>query len=247
MDKGYRPFCSTKCSSPTALKKQWSGEKGKIRKENLSKKMMNNDYSCGRPKGSVNKNPYPKEAAYKRLEKNPMPSWAGKIHTQETKQKMSVSAYERMEKIGLPRSYKGKFSPKNPQKYQGDPTNIIYRSSWEKIFFKYCDETEDVLSWASEELYIPYISPKDGRRHRYFPDVLLTAKQKDGSIKTIMVEIKPKKETKEPKVQSQKTKRYINEVVTWGVNQAKWKSAQEYCDDKGYEFRLITEDDLGLK
>ena len=61
------------------------------------------------------------------------------------------------------------------------------------------------------------------------------------------MEVKPKKETVEPKVQSKKTRRYLTEVVTWGVNKAKWKSAREYCEDKGWEFRLITEDDLGLR
>lgn len=111
----------------------------------------------------------------------------------------------------------------------------------------FLDENDSVLEWQSEELAIPYRSPKDGRIHRYFPDFCAKLEMPDGSTKTVILEVKPKKETQEPKVQSKKTRRYINEVVTWGVNQAKWKSAQEYCDDKGYEFRLITEDDLGLK
>ena len=142
------------------------------------------------------------------------------------------------------KTYKGKFSPKNPKKYKGDPTNIIYRSLWERKFFQYCDETEDIVSWASEELFVPYVSPKDNRWHRYFPDVIIEARQKDGSTRTIMIEIKPQKETKEPKVKSKKTPQYITEVVTWGVNQAKWKYAEEYCKDKGWEFKILTEKDL---
>jgi hypothetical protein len=145
------------------------------------------------------------------------------------------------------KTYKGFFKPKNPKKYKGDPTNIIYRSLWERKVMTFLDENDSVLEWQSEELAIPYKSPKDNRIHRYFPDFVAKLELPDGSIKTVVMEVKPKKETIEPKVKSKKTKQYINEVVTWGVNQAKWKSAREYCADKGYEFRLITEDDLRIR
>lgn len=108
------------------------------------------------------------------------------------------------------------------------------------------DKNPDVISWASEELIIPYLSPVDGRWHRYFPDFLIKVRTKDGKFKTILIEVKPKKQTKEPEPQKRKTKRYINEVVTWGVNSSKWKAAREYCADRGWTFQIITEDDLGL-
>ena len=143
-------------------------------------------------------------------------------------------------------AYSGKFTPKNPIKYLGDHTNIVYRSSWEcKVMF-WLDKDPNIISWASEELAIPYISPIDGRYHRYFPDFIVKSKTKDGTMKTIMIEVKPKKQTKEPAQRKKMTKQYINEVTTWGVNQSKWKAANEYCLDRGWEFRLITEDDLGL-
>jgi hypothetical protein len=95
---------------------------------------------------------------------------------------------------------------------------------------------------------IPYRSPVDNRIHRYFPDFIVKMRNPDGSTKTMMLEVKPKAQTKEPKISTnKKTKRYITEVMTWGVNQAKWKSAQEFCLDKGWEFKLITEDHLGIK
>ena len=144
-------------------------------------------------------------------------------------------------------AYKGRFSPKNPKKYRGDPTNIIFRSLWELRVMKYLDENTNILEWASEEIAVPYISPVDNRYHRYYPDFLVRAKTPDGKTKTMMLEVKPKKETVEPKVQTKRTKRYLTEVMTWGVNQAKWKYAREYCLDRGWEFRLITEDDLGIK
>jgi hypothetical protein len=145
-------------------------------------------------------------------------------------------------------AYKGKFSPKNPGKYRGDPTGIIYRSLWERKVMVYLDENINVLEWRSEEIAIPYRSPVDNRIHRYFPDFIVKVRNPDGTVRTMMLEVKPKAQTREPKIPTnKKTKRYITEVMTWGVNQAKWKSAQEFCLDKGWDFKLITEDELGIK
>lgn len=143
--------------------------------------------------------------------------------------------------------HKGRFSPKNPKKYGGDPTKIIYRSGWERKVMVYLDENPNVLEWKSEELAIPYVSPVDNRVHRYFPDFIIKVRKSDGGVKTLMLEVKPKSQTVEPKKQNKKTKRYITEVMTWGVNAAKWKSARELCLDRGWEFMLITEDELGIK
>ena len=145
------------------------------------------------------------------------------------------------------KTYKGRLSPKNPKKYAGDPTGIIYRSLWELRVMKYLDEKDNVIEWKSEEIAIPYRSPVDNRIHRYFPDFIVKVRMANGDTKTMMLEVKPKKQTIEPKAKSKKTKAYINEVMTWGVNQAKWKSAREYCLDKGWDFKLITEDELGIK
>lgn len=144
-------------------------------------------------------------------------------------------------------TYKGFFKPKNPKKYKGDPTNIIYRSLWERQVMKFLDENDSVIEWQSEEVIIPYISPVDNRKHRYFPDFLAKILQSDGTIKTVMLEVKPYKETVEPKKKNRVTQQFITEVRTWGVNQAKWKYAREYCADRGWEFKLITEKELGIK
>ena len=111
---------------------------------------------------------------------------------------------------------------------------------------KYLDENTNVIEWQSEEIAIPYISPLDNRYHRYFPDFLIRIREADGNIKTIMLEVKPLAQTREPKVKKKKTKQYITEVTTWAVNVAKWKSAREYCEDRKWEFRFITERELGL-
>jgi hypothetical protein len=143
-------------------------------------------------------------------------------------------------------AYSGLFKPKHPEKYVGDPTNIVYRSSWEVKVMSWLDNNDSIITWASEELFIPYISPVDNRWHRYFPDFLVKYKTKDNKLSTMMLEVKPKKQTAQPELQKRKTKQFINEVKTWGVNQAKWKAANEYCLDRGWEFKLITEDHLGL-
>jgi len=145
------------------------------------------------------------------------------------------------------KSYKGKFKPKNPSKYKGDPTNIIYRSSWEAKFMKYLDEHPDVLLWASEELVVPYRSPVDGKVHRYFPDFIVKKRNAAGATETLMVEIKPANQTVEPIKKKTINKQYINEVMTWGVNQAKWKAAKEYCDDRKWRFLVLTEKELNIK
>jgi len=143
-------------------------------------------------------------------------------------------------------AYRGLFKPSNPQKYVGDYKNIIYRSSWECRVMNWLDKNPDIISWASEELSIPYFSPVDNRWHRYFPDFLVKIKTRDGKLKTMMLEVKPHKQTKEPEKKKRVTKQYLNEVMTWGVNQAKWKAATEYCLDRGWEFKILTEQHLGL-
>lgn len=142
--------------------------------------------------------------------------------------------------------HKGKFTPINPQKYRGDPTNIIYRSSWEKRVMLWLDKHSQVISWSSEEIVVPYKSPADGRFHRYFVDFYAQIRDKNGKLNSYLLEIKPKKQATEPEIKSRITKQYINEVVTYAINQAKWKAATEYCKDRGWEFKVLTEDHLNF-
>lgn len=143
-------------------------------------------------------------------------------------------------------AYSGRFTPKNPQKYIGDAKNIIYRSSWEARVMHKLDVSDWCISWASEEISIPYLSPADSRYHRYFPDFIVKYKDKTGSLKTMMIEIKPHKQSEPPTPKKRITKQYINEVVTYGINQAKWKAANEFCLDRGWQFRVLTEKELGF-
>ena len=144
-------------------------------------------------------------------------------------------------------SYKGRYSPSYPRKYKGNPSNIIYRSLWERKFMVYCDLNQNILEWGSEEIVIPYRSPIDNRVHRYFPDFYVKLKETTGKTKKYIIEVKPKKQTKPPSRPKRQTKGYLREVYEYARNQAKWEAAVDYCKDRLYEFKIMTEDELGVK
>jgi hypothetical protein len=143
------------------------------------------------------------------------------------------------------KTYKGRFKPNNPKKYNGDANNIIYRSTWEVRVMKWLDEHPSVIWWASEEIHIPYKSPLDNKMHRYFPDFIAKMKQKDGSVMTYIIEVKPFNQTKQP-VQKNRTKKYLREAATYLVNQEKWKAADIFCQEHGWKFMIMTEKELGI-
>ena len=144
-------------------------------------------------------------------------------------------------------SIKSIFKPSHPRKYKGDARNIICRSSWERRFCNWCDINESILEWGSEEFWIPYLSPIDNRTHRYFPDFIIKVKESTGVIKTYVIEVKPKRQTKPPIKKKRVSKSYLYEMKTYSVNQAKWKAANEWCKDRRIEFKIITENELGIK
>lgn len=135
----------------------------------------------------------------------------------------------------------GRFIPKNPQKYVGNPNNILFRSSWEVRFMKWLDTNNAVLRWGSEELAIPYVNPikvdAAGRPKisRYFPDFIILYRDNFGNIKKEIVEVKPYKESViTPRMSDRDKEAYI-------VNQAKWKAAAIFAESQGATFRVITE------
>jgi len=140
------------------------------------------------------------------------------------------------------KSYKGIYRPTNPKKYVGDPNRIVYRSLLERRFMLYCDRNEDIVAWASEEVPIKYYSPLDKRVHRYFPDFIV----KTSTGKKYIIEIKPYKQCFQPKPPKKKTKAFMRESFEYIKNQAKWKAARAYCEDKGFEFKIMTEKELGI-
>jgi len=137
-------------------------------------------------------------------------------------------------------TYRGKYRLKNVKKYRGDPDNVIYRSSWERAVFKHLDLSSDIVWFAAEEVAIPYVSPIDGRRHRYFPDIMFETTSGD----KWMIEIKPERETLPPKTPKRRTRRYLEEAMTYAKNMSKWEAAKAACERSGYKFAIWTEKTL---
>jgi hypothetical protein len=146
----------------------------------------------------------------------------------------------------LVRGYTGRFVPKNSSKYLGDPTNIIYRSLWERRVMVYLDDEDNILKWSSENVIVPYYSPVDQKMHKYYVDFYIEAKTKTGVVKKMLWEIKPKIQCEEPVKKTKVTKRYLLELATYAVNQAKWEAARAWAHDRGMQFAVITEDHLGI-
>lgn len=147
----------------------------------------------------------------------------------------------------MSKSYRqGIYTPINPEKYKGNVKNIVYRSSWERAVLSWLDRNSNCISFSSEEIVIPYFSPFDNKMHRYYPDILATFKQKDGSVRTVLIEIKPYNQTLPPK--SNKNKRILTEqLTTYHVNQLKWAAAIEHCKRVGWDFKVITENEIFAK
>ena len=136
-------------------------------------------------------------------------------------------------------AYKTKYKPKNTKKYLGDPTKIICRSTWERKLCKYMDANENVIRWGSEEVIVPYVSPIDKKVHR-----IAEIKSPNNQVNTFLIEVKPEKQTIRPKKGKKRPRTYQNEIMTYAVNQEKWKSATNFCSEKGWKFKILTEKDL---
>lgn len=144
-------------------------------------------------------------------------------------------------------TYKGKYRINNPSKYKGDISDVIYRSSWELKFMRWCDDSPSVLEWGSETVIIPYKSPIDNNIHRYFVDFYIKTKDVEGKVTKFLIEIKPERFTKPPPIPKRQTKQFIQEVFNFGVNQSKWKAADSFCKDRGWKFLVLTERELGIQ
>jgi hypothetical protein len=145
----------------------------------------------------------------------------------------------------MSKTLKGKFRPKNPEKYKGNAGRIEYRSSWELNYMNWLDRSDKVLQWMSEERAIWYLDPVTKKKRRYFPDFIVKYERSDGIIVEEVVEIKPYKQVIGPPTNpKRRTKSWHNSVMTYVTNKAKWKAATEWAEDRGMNFRLLTEKDV---
>lgn len=142
---------------------------------------------------------------------------------------------------GRSQSYKGLFSPKNPNKYVGNVKNIIYRSNWELKFMHQLDQNDKVITWASEELAIKYYDPVKARIRRYFPDFLVKAQTRTGEMVITIIEIKPDYQTNLRAAPKRTSRQYLQEAADVATNQAKWTAATKFATEQGWKFVVITE------
>lgn len=142
------------------------------------------------------------------------------------------------------RTKQGSYQPTHPEKYKGDLAKIRFMSSWELNFHQFLDNNPNVLEWSSEEIKIPYLKPTTGRVHVYLPDYWVKYNDNQGKEIQMVVEVKPDKETKAPKLTGKNKKTQLYEQITWSINSAKWKAAHLYCKQRGYEFKIYTEKHL---
>lgn len=142
------------------------------------------------------------------------------------------------------KTLKSKYEVRNISKYMGDASNVICRSSWEYFLCNFLDSSPIVEKWASEEISIPYISPKDGRDHKYFIDFFVVFK--DG--RKVFIEVKPHAQTLPPAMPKRKSRkaegRYAEEAMIYNVNQAKWHSARNFAKYNDATFEVFTEHHL---
>jgi hypothetical protein len=140
----------------------------------------------------------------------------------------------------------GYYKIQNVEKYAGDPTQIIYRSSWEHRFCCYCDNSNEIIKWSSEPIGIPYVSPLDNKQHTYYVDFYMRIETEDGTLIDYLVEVKPKASLEKPIMESskpsvQQLKNYNHSLKTWITNRAKFSAAKQYAENMGYNFIVVTE------
>ena len=129
----------------------------------------------------------------------------------------------------------GNFVPRFPEKYVGDVSKIFFRSSWELQVMKWLDSRLAVKRWGSEEVVIPYLSPKDGAVHNYFPDFFMEYVSEDGKNLKEIIEVKPRHESEEKYAKCERSKDALL------INEAKWRAAALWCEQHGMRFRVLTE------
>jgi hypothetical protein len=136
----------------------------------------------------------------------------------------------------------GYYTPQNPEKILGDIRRIVYRSSWELKLFRRLDSDPNIEKWGAERIAIPYTDKGSGKLRRYYPDLIV--KKKDGKV--LLIEVKPAEQSRPPTSEGKSKRRYLQECKTWATNFSKWETATRYAKERGWEFKVFTERELGI-
>lgn len=145
------------------------------------------------------------------------------------------------------RGRKGRFICTHPEKYVGDASMIVYRSSLEFAVMRRFDTTESVIAWASEPLVIPW-SDSTGRARRYIPDFMIKVRGADGSVDTVLVEVKPRSQSplhvKSVSGKKRSRRSLVEQAMALDSNRRKWEAAERVCASRGWKFKVLTEQEI---
>jgi hypothetical protein len=144
----------------------------------------------------------------------------------------------------MARNYiQGVYDVKNKNKYIGTK-NPRFLSSYELAVFEWADRTPAVLKWGAEVVVVNYFNPVKNRKARYIVDLYIQYVNKEGVVKEELIEIKPSNQTIQPRRGKKSERTYLDESLTWATNQAKWEAAEKYAAERGWGFRLLTENGI---
>jgi hypothetical protein len=157
----------------------------------------------------------------------------------------------------------GNYIPKNKDKVIKLNTQggVYFRSSWEKKIMHWLDNNNTITKWGAECMRIPYqMTHFDNgdtkvKEHSYYPDFYYEMKNNEGLLKQVVVEVKPFKEYKMvqdlnegnlviPETGMKKLKNFEYDLKMAYKNKNKWETMINWCNKKGYEFIIITEQHL---
>lgn len=157
----------------------------------------------------------------------------------------------------------GNYVPKNRDKVIKLNTQggVYFRSSWEKKIMHWLDNNNTITKWGAECLRIPYqMTHFDNgdtkiKEHSYFPDFYYEMRLSDGTLKQVVVEVKPMKEFQMvqdlnegklnvPENSMKKLKNFEYDLKMAYKNKQKWETMINWCNKKGYDFIIITEQHL---
>lgn len=159
--------------------------------------------------------------------------------------------------------HQGNYIPKNKDKVikLNNLGGLYYRSGLEKKLMYWLDNKREVTKWGAECMRIPYqMTHFDNgdmriKEHSYYPDFYYEMRNGDGVLKQVVVEVKPMKEYKMvqllnegrlniPENGAKKLKNFEYDLKQAQKNRDKWQAMIKWCDKKGYDFIIITEEHL---
>jgi hypothetical protein len=158
--------------------------------------------------------------------------------------------------------HQGNYIPLNKDKVLklNNEGGVYFRSSLEKKIMVWLDNSKNIRLWCAEYLQVPYqlthnISGVPTiKNHTYYPDFYYELVKDGDIIQKVVVEVKPQSEYNDA-ILFTEGKFHIPDNATLHKlrnleyrfkmaqkNAEKWKTMIKWCNMKGFEFIIVTED-----